>query len=117
MDDREQIHYKRKVYLTFLNSAAQALVIGPETTWKNADLHVSTTSEHVWQVEGPKGFRNNDWTKEATAVIVPPGMRVRTWVGLPIGASKLDVDAYLSQRRAGTLVTQVAWQNRADLTL
>ncbi|WP_321864292.1 hypothetical protein [Burkholderia cenocepacia] len=116
-DDREQIHYKRKLYLEFQNSREKALVIGPGTTWKHADLHVNTTLEHVWQVEGSKGFRNNDWSNEATAVIVPPGMRVRTWVGLPNGARKHDVDAYLSQHRAGALVTHVAWQNKSDLAI
>lgn len=31
-DDREQLHYKRKLYLELQNSGAKPLVIGPETT-------------------------------------------------------------------------------------
>ncbi|QVN17103.1 hypothetical protein [Burkholderia pyrrocinia] len=116
-DDREQIHYKRKLYLQFQNMGTQGLVIGPETTWKHGDMHVKTTREHVWQLEGPNGFRNEDWSAEAVAVIVPPGKRVRTWVGLPLRATKREVDAYVSEHRAGALVTQVAWENRADLAI
>jgi len=114
---REHIHYKRKLYLVFVNDGAKTLVIGPQTAWKDDLLHVSTVLEHVWQLEGPRSHRNNDWVAEANLVFVPPGRRVRTWVGLPLGATKLDVDTHVRQHRAGALLAQVAWENRVELVI
>ncbi|HEX7907773.1 MAG TPA: hypothetical protein VF534_06740 [Paraburkholderia sp.] len=116
-DDSPHINYKRKLYLVFVNDGAETLVIGPQTSWRDDLLHVSTVVEHVWQIEGPRGHRNNDWVAEANVVFVPPGRRVRTWVGLPLGATEFDVDAHISDHRAGALIVQVSQENRAALVI
>lgn len=114
-DDREQISYKRKLYVTFRNAGETPIVIGPQTKWKHKDLHVKTVQQHVWQIEGPNGFLNDDWTKEADTVVVPPGQRARTWVGLPGNANKREVDSYVLGCRAGALVTSVTRENVTHL--
>jgi hypothetical protein len=113
-DDREQTVYKRKLYVTLRNASDNAVTVGPLTAWAEGDLPVNTIAEHVWQAEGPRGWRNKDWSKEAIAVRVEPGKRARTWVGLPNDAKKSDVDRYMG--RAGALETIVA-QGANDVTI
>jgi hypothetical protein len=110
-DDRVEITYKRKLYITLLNTSAGAVIVGPQTTWIDKDLHVNTVREHVWEVEGGRGWRNKDWIKEAAAVRVNPGKRLRTWVGLPIDAKKTEVDLITAEHRAGALSTSVTSVN------
>jgi len=110
-DDREQIVYKRKLSISLRNNSDTAVIVGPQTKWIEKDLHVNTVAEHLWQVEGPRGWRNNDWTKEAVAVRVDPGKRLRTWVGLPNDAKKPDVDHCTAEHRAGVVVTSVTAVN------
>lgn len=116
-DNREEISYKRKLYVTFHNVGDTPIVIGPRTTWKQDGLHVKTVNQHLWQIEGPSGYLNDDWTKEADRVVVPPGRRTRTWVGLPGDANEREVDAYVSGRRAGALVTCVTLENITELRI
>ena len=114
-DDRDQTTYKRKLYIIFRNASNKAVVVGPQTEWIDKDLHVSTVTEHVWQVEGGRGWRNEDWTQEAAAVRVNPGKRLRTWVGLPIDAKKTEVDHFTAEHRAGALSTSVTPVNEVRI--
>ena len=107
-DDREQTTYKRKLYITVRNTSDNLIVIGPHTEWIEGELHVNTIAEHVWQVEGRRGVRNNDWETESAQVTVPPGKRVRTWVGLPIGANETDVERIIKGKQAGNLSIPIA---------
>ncbi len=106
-DDRAHVTYKRKLYVTLRNDSGSAVIVGPQTAWIYKDLHVNTIAEHLWQAEGRRGWRNGDWTKEAVAVLVNPGSRVRTWVGLPDDAKKSDVDHFTAEHRAGALAASV----------
>ncbi len=116
-DDREQTTFKRKLNLIFRNKSDLEIVVGPKTEWIAGDLQVSTLPEHLWRVEGPGGWQNGDWSPEAVAVRVPPGKRLRTWVGLPNNATKVDVDRYVVEHGAGALSCSIVRVNdlRIDL--
>jgi hypothetical protein len=116
-DDREEITDKRKLYLIFRNDSDGEIVVGPKTGWIDGDLHVKTLTEHVWQVEGPRGWRNGDWTKEAVAIRVLPGKYLRTWVGLPNNATKTDVDRSVAEHRAGALACSVVRGNEIKIDI
>jgi len=111
-DERVEIEYKKKLYLTFRNDSDKTLSVGPDTVWHEGALHVRPLNAHAWRPEGPGGARNNDWGAEQYIVHVPPKRRVRTWIGLPNDAKKEVVMHTVSEQRAGTLTIPVATQTK-----
>jgi hypothetical protein len=116
-DDQEKTVFKRKLYVTLRNAGETDVIVGPRTRWTSDDMRVNIIPEHVWQLEGPRGARSGDWSKEAPAVRVPPGSLLRTWVGLPNDARKEDVDHFTQSHRAGTLHTSAAPANDVQIKI
>jgi hypothetical protein len=110
-DDRPETTYKRKLYITFRNESDTTVIVGPGTHWEPGDLRVNTVLDHRWAIEGPRGWRSNDWLSEEMAARIEPGKRVRTWVGLTNATNKTDVEHYVAEMRTGSLATSVAVAN------
>ncbi len=116
-DDRGMTTHKRKLYIYMRNAGRKAVVVGPATAWSGGELPVTTAHDLVWSQEGPKGLRNNDWGKEAAAVVLPPGKHGRTWVGLPYDAKEDDVRSCTQARRAGKLIVPTSSVNSAEISV
>jgi len=105
-DDRAEISFKRKLRITVRNASDDTIIVGPKTRWIEGDLHVDTVEEHYWQLEGPRGQRNDDWRKEANRVEIAPGQYARTWIGLPVSAVQSEVERLVKSGKAGAISVQ-----------
>lgn len=106
----QSIQYKNKLYLMFKNGSDQTIIVGPRTEWKVKDLSVDTVANHVWSVEA--GSR---WSEENSAVLVAPGQRLKTWVGLESYVDKDHLTRF--KGRAGTLITSVVAANQVQINI
>jgi hypothetical protein len=107
-NESQSIHYKNKLYLIFRNNSDQTVIVGPKTEWNDKDLSVDTVSNHVWQVEAGR-----QWSEEDASVLVAPGQRIRTWVGLQNYVDKDHLNRF--KGRAGTLITSVVAANQVRI--
>ena len=114
-DDRGITTHKRKLYIYMRNAGRKAVVVGPATAWSEGELPVTTAHDLVWSQEGPRGLGNNDWGKEAAAVVLPPGKHGRTWVGLPFDAKEEEVRSCTKARRAGKLIVPTSPVHSAEI--
>jgi hypothetical protein len=116
-DDRETTTHKRKLYIVLINSGKTTLVLGPGTTWTSAELEVTTPSGLVWALEGPKGWRNNDWSRELVAIALPPGKHGRTFIGLPVQVDSGAIESSTQARRAGRLTIPISAPDQIEIAL
>jgi hypothetical protein len=95
--------YKAKLRIVFTNGSTSTIQVSSPTWAPTAGVHVQRPECARIQLEGPKGWQNNDWLGEATSVAVPPGKSFRIWLGLDPSVSEKEMRRRHEVRNLGTL--------------
>jgi hypothetical protein len=97
--------YPHKLRIVLRNDSGKYIIAG-SPTWDSqiGDMPARPLSPHKWQIEGPRGWMNDDWSGEQTEVPVAPGKVIRTWTGLQHTVDQGDFRRRHEIKKIGTLV-------------
>jgi hypothetical protein len=110
--DQENIQFKSKLRVLLKNNTGHEVTVR-QSEWAPGENGVSEQNpppgSAVFQVEGPNGWKNNDWTPATptTFVMVRPGHVCRLWIGLNRSFGPADIRRLHESRQLGKLRVQV----------
>jgi hypothetical protein len=112
--DNPKVDFKLKIRLVLKNNAGIGITVEDPDWDPGADGVTRQNSRKLKgtiQVEGARGWRNNDWKGGSEGVEragVAPGEVFRTWVGLNQSFGADDVRRLHEVRKLGTIIVPVS---------
>lgn len=96
--------YKSKIRVVLRNDTERAIEV-TGLYWSSAPSEVECQQqvEATLQVEGPKGWRRNDWGPDLSLIDVRPQQVFRLWVGLSLDVSRVPDDRFNELRQRAVI--------------
>ena len=84
--------------------------------WESTEVQCQYPLGTMLQLEGLKGFENDDWGEEVTCLKLFPGRTFRAWIGLmqPVGES---IGRRLQDKKNGTLIFPIKVEGKLGVKL